>query len=115
VSKPVWTRSHIDGRSVIWDVSCPRTTLCVAGDVTGSILTGSTRPRAAVASFRPAPPKRLASTLARSGREHRAASPRDTERGRSRHSDYVDGAALSDWRQGKMGYEPLSERSWRGA
>jgi hypothetical protein len=35
---PMWTTADVNGTNVIWDVSCPVTTLCVAGDVTGSIL-----------------------------------------------------------------------------
>jgi hypothetical protein len=33
-----WTTADVNGTNVIWDVSCPVTTLCAAGDVTGSIL-----------------------------------------------------------------------------
>jgi len=37
---PSWTSNNVNGTSVIWDVSCPASTLCVGVDVTGSILTG---------------------------------------------------------------------------
>jgi hypothetical protein len=39
-ASPVWSTTDVDGSSVIWDVSCPTTTLCVAGDVNGAVLSG---------------------------------------------------------------------------
>jgi hypothetical protein len=41
---PTWTTADVNGTNVIWDVSCPVTTLCVAGDVTGSILSATATP-----------------------------------------------------------------------
>ena len=49
---PTWTTADVDGTDVIWDVSCPVTNLCVAGDVTGSILS-AIQPRPAVTKVSP--------------------------------------------------------------
>ena len=43
----------MDGSSVIWDVSCPTATLCVAGDVNGAVLTGVAPPVPAVTGITP--------------------------------------------------------------
>ena len=40
---PIWNSTNVNGTSVIWDVSCPSTTFCAAGDVTGAILTAIPR------------------------------------------------------------------------
>jgi len=47
---PQWTTTNVDGDSVMWDVSCPTTSLCVAGDETGSILTTSAVPTVSAVS-----------------------------------------------------------------
>jgi hypothetical protein len=40
-ASPAWTTVNVNGTNVIWDVSCPATTFCAAGDVTGAILTAT--------------------------------------------------------------------------
>jgi hypothetical protein len=40
-SSPAWVRDLVDPGAVIWDLSSPTTALCVAGDITGSVLTGT--------------------------------------------------------------------------
>jgi hypothetical protein len=49
---PIWTSNDVNGSSVIWDVSCPTTAFCAAGDVTGAILTATLSQHR-----RPLPPK----------------------------------------------------------
>jgi hypothetical protein len=50
---PTWTTTDVNGTNVMWDVSCPTTTFCVAGDVTGSILWGISGPAPTVTSISP--------------------------------------------------------------
>jgi hypothetical protein len=52
-ASPTWTTTDVNGTNVIWDVSCPVTTFCVAGDVTGSILWGISGPPPAITSVSP--------------------------------------------------------------
>jgi hypothetical protein len=49
-----WKRQAIDGNTLIWAVSCPSASLCVAGDEAGDILS-STNPTAGPAAWRKAP------------------------------------------------------------
>ena len=52
-ASPTWTTTNVNSTNVIWDVSCPVTTFCVAGDVTGSILWGISGRPPAITSVSP--------------------------------------------------------------